>query len=397
MNYKYFALNSNPNKKLSVKQIAINAIIILSNLILLSCIFSIPIATYYNYDKLDSSLEIKNSENELIKPLYQNGLFNNPWPTEYTRAGFGGFLKFAIFEKDKTNLPNDPSELDKTLPVHQLTSSEINDFISVSNNSTLKTIWIGHSTVLINLEGQIILTDPLFSNRASPSQIIGPKRYRHVPITIEDIPRIDFVLISHNHYDHLDYNSVEKLKEKFGDKIRWLVPMELAKWFVSCGINENNIIELNWWESKEFNHLKFTFTPAQHWSGRSLFDKDRSLWGGWIVQGMYRNLYFVGDTGYCSVFEEIGKNYGPFDLSLIPIGAYEPRWFMGRQHINPEEAVKLHVEVKSSKSAGIHWGTFHMAYEYYLSPKEDLSYALEQNNLDQEVFCTMEHGVINVY
>ena len=165
-----------------------------------------------------------------------------------------------------------------------------------------------------------------------------------MPIEINRIPRVDIVLISHNHYDHLDENSVEQLHAKFGSNLKWLVPLGIAKWFQSNGI-EINVIEFNWWQSMKFDDLEFVFSPAQHWSGRSLFDRFevikqslweflnrilnfrvwKTLWGGWIVLGQKKRLYYAGDTGYCPVFTQIGKKYGPFDLSFIPIGAYQPR------------------------------------------------------------------------
>lgn len=145
-----------------------------------------------------------------------------------------------------------------------------------------------------------------------------------MPIKIEQIPKIDVVIISHNHYDHLDYTSILTLHNKFGDRINWFIGTGTGAWFKSCGIT-NNLHEFSWWESKKIGQLEFIFTPAQHWSSRNIFDKNMALWGGWIIEGNKQKIYFAGDTGYCPAFKEIGNTYGPIDFSFIPIGAYEPR------------------------------------------------------------------------
>ena len=198
------------------------------------------------------------------------------------------------------------------------------------------------------MENCLILCDPVFSDRCSPSQMLGPIRFRPVPIAIEQIPKLDAVIISHNHYDHLDYNSVISLDKKFGknaaNTLNWFVGLNTKSWFESCGIKEN-VHELNWsvlmifsnddfiyiillnlrWESKTFKNIDFVFTPAQHWCSRSFMDRNECLWGSWSLIGQKKKLFFAGDTGYCPAFKEIGKKFSGFDVSLIPIGAYEPR------------------------------------------------------------------------
>ncbi len=184
-----------------------------------------------------------------------------------------------------------------------------------------------------------------------------------MPITIDKIPRVDAVVISHNHYDHLDYQSILDLNNKFTSKgINWFCGMGTKQWFNSIGINEN-VHELNWWQSKKFNNIDFVFTPSQHWCARGIFDRNKCLWGSWTMVGLKKRIFFAGDTGYCTAFNEIGKKYGPFDLSFIPIGAYHPRWFLSPQHVDPEQAVQIHVDVKSQKSLAIHWGTFALGKE----------------------------------
>uniref|UniRef100_T1JL10 XK-related protein n=1 Tax=Strigamia maritima TaxID=126957 RepID=T1JL10_STRMM len=249
-----------------------------------------------------------------------------------------------------------------------------------------------------------IEADPIFSDRASPIQAVGSKRFRGPPCAVEDLPKIDFVLISHNHYDHLDYNTVKKLTTRFGTQITWFVPLGLKKWMNDTGCE--NVYELNWWEKhKTTSNIEIIATPAQHWSKRSINDdnkaynhskrQENNLWSSWCVIGSSSRFYFAGDTGYPkenAIFKLIGDQYGPFDLAAIPIGAYEPRWFMQDQHVNPEEAVQIHLDVRARFSVGVHWGTFALANEHYLAPRKDLLIALKEQNIDWSNFFTLKHG-----
>ena len=177
------------------------------------------------------------------------------------------------------------------------------------------------------MEGINIFTDPVFSDYCGAVRTFGVKRYRPVPCTVDELPDIDAVCISHNHYDHLDYNTVCELNKRFGSKIHWFVPMGLFKWISDCGCK--NVTELEWWE--EHSHpkstqVKFAFTPAQHWCQRGLNDFNEVLWGSWSIVGPQHRFFFAADSGYCQIFKQIGKKYGPFDAAAIPIGAYEPRY-----------------------------------------------------------------------
>lgn len=322
----------------------------------------------------------------LSKSEKVNGQFQNPWP-EWKFMKPTELFRFLFFTKDNTNAPTDPAELDTALPmcltvVADLTSSD-HDQVT----------WIGHASCLVRIAGLNVLTDPVFSEYCAPVQFGLPrmKRFRPPGVTIDGLPRVDAVVISHNHYDHLDYNSIVDLSNKFPE-IVWYVPLGLKSWFnlqVSATVHE-----LDWWES--FVHsdkLTVSCTPAQHWSKRTPFDTCKTLWGGWCLKSSDKNVYFAGDTGYNPVcFKEIGEKFGPFDLSLIPIGAYEPREFLCPQHVNPDEAVKVHQEVKSALSLGIHWGTFRLGKEHYLAPREDLKTALAKANVDPAEFVTVIHG-----
>lgn len=269
-------------------------------------------------------------------------------------------------EKDHSSVPGSKEELDKELPVLKPYFIDEPQEAGV-REAGLRVTWLGHATVMVEMDELIFLTDPVFSSRASPSQRVGPKRFRRAPCTVSELPPIDAVLISHNHYDHLDYNSVLALNERFGPELRWFVPLGLLDWMQKCGCE--NVIELDWWEENcvpGHDQVTFVFTPSQHWCKRTLMDDNKVLWGSWSVLGPWSRFFFAGDTGYCPAFKEIGKRFGPFDLAAIPIGAYEPRWFMKYQHVDPEEAVRIHIDVQTRKSVAIHWGTFALANEVSL-------------------------------
>ncbi|CAL1297955.1 unnamed protein product [Larinioides sclopetarius] len=252
---------------------------------------------------------------------------------------------------------------------------------------------MGHSTVLLQMHGLNILTDPMFSDRASPIQAFGPKRYRDPPCSVGDLPHINGVVISHSHYDHLDLNTVTSLNARFGTKTSWFVPLGLQPWMKRVGCE--NAVEVDWWKESYIPDSKdvfFIFTPAQHWSKRALVDDNKVLWGSWCILGPKFRFFFAGDTGYCDAFKQIGNIYGPFDLSAIPIGAYEPRWFMKYAHVNPEEAVQMHLDIRSKNSLAIHWGTFCLGSEYYLDPLLKLQESLGNRKISRESFFTLRHG-----
>jgi N-acyl-phosphatidylethanolamine-hydrolysing phospholipase D len=253
--------------------------------------------------------------------------------------------------------------------------------------------WIGHATVLIQYRGINILTDPIFSQRASPTSFIGPKRLTPPALTTEQLPRIDFVVISHNHYDHLDRPSVRAL----GDGPRWLVPLGLKAWFAKAGIDPARVEEFDWWQERRFGGLTVTATPLQHWSARSPWDRYETLWAGWALQIGDFSAWFVGDTGYNEhQFREIGERLGPFDLALLPIGAYAPRWFMQEVHINPEEAVHIHRDVRARHSIGIQWGAFILTAEPVDEPPRALAAAREKHGIAESEFETLKVGETRV-
>jgi N-acyl-phosphatidylethanolamine-hydrolysing phospholipase D len=252
-------------------------------------------------------------------------------------------------------------------------------------------VWINHSSFLIELAGVSVLTDPVFSSYCSPIPRIGPKRLHEPPFRIEDLSKVDVVLISHNHYDHLDKKSVMALFQRF-PKILWVVPTKLKKWFTKLGIE--NVVQLSWWESFSQNRVKISSVPAQHFSGRYLFDLNHTLWSGYVVEVGHKRFYFSGDTGYNAFdFKKIGERWGSIDLSLIPIGAYSPRKFMKPVHVNPTEAVEIHQDVRSKLSIGMHWKTFRLSEEPIKRPPFDLFLAMKEAKLDPKSFIAIEPGI----
>ena len=252
-------------------------------------------------------------------------------------------------------------------------------------------VWVGHATYLINNGDINILTDPIFSKRASPIGFAGPKRMIPPAMQLNDLPKIDAVVVSHNHYDHFDIWSLKKLY-KLNPETIFMIPVGDKKKLIKAGIK--NVVEMNWWESLKVSNTTFHFTPVQHWSKRGLFDRNKSLWGGWFMQTDALALYHAGDTGYSNDFKTTYERLGAPDYSFIPIGAYDPRWFMKDSHVNPEEAVQIALDLKTSHSFGMHWGTFILTDEPVLEPPVRLERALIDRNLEADFFRSPKPGEI---
>lgn len=246
----------------------------------------------------------------------------------------------------------------------------------------LRITFINHSTTLIQMDRLNILTDPVWSARVSPVGFAGPRRHRPPGIRFEDLPPIDLVLVSHNHYDHCDIATLARLQERFAPRI--VTPLGTGRLMARHGVR--NAIELDWWESDG----NVTVVPAQHFSARSISDRNRSLWGGLVVSSSRGNVYFAGDTGWGPHFAEIGRRLGPIRLALLPIGAYRPRWFMKPAHIDPAEAVGAHVELGADTSVAIHYGTFALGDDGEFEPVRDLQQVLETNGNPR--FWILDHG-----
>ena len=217
--------------------------------------------------------------------------------------------------------------------------------------------WIGHSTFLVRMDGATFLTDPMFSERASPFSFMGPPRMVPPGVPLDALPKIDFVLLSHDHYDHADLATVRWLAQR---GVRFVVPLGLGEWIQSAG---GHALELDWWQDVELDGVRLHCVPAQHFSGRSLRDRFRRLWAGWVVSGRTRRFYYVGDTGYSDQFKEIGRRVGPIDLATVPIGAYLPSVMMHHVHVTPEEALQIAQDVEARRVVAMHFGTFDLADE----------------------------------
>ncbi|MGB3777543.1 MAG: MBL fold metallo-hydrolase [Tunicatimonas sp.] len=226
--------------------------------------------------------------------------------------------------------------------------------------------WFGHSAVLLEIDGQRLLLDPMLGEVPAPHPWLGQSRFSEgLPITIDQLPAIDAVLISHDHYDHLDYGSIRLLKVKVND---FYVPLGVGAHLRRWGVAESAIHELNWWDETTRGDLNLVLTPARHFSGRGLTDRDATLWGSWVIRGQQNTLYFSGDSGYGPHFAEIGERYGPFDLAMIECGQYDTRW--GQIHMMPEESAQAAVDLRAKRMLPIHWGAFRLALHSWTDPIE---------------------------
>ncbi|MEJ4044469.1 MBL fold metallo-hydrolase [Erwinia sp. SLM-02] len=249
--------------------------------------------------------------------------------------------------------------------------------------------WLGHACLLLRLDGRYTLIDPALSSRASPLPFAGPQRKTPPALMIEDLPGLDTVLISHNHYDHLDRPTIKKILRRF-PQVRFVVPLGLATWFQRLGAV--NVEELDWWQSARAGELTFSAVPARHWSMRTLRDRNRSLWCGWVVKHPRFNFWFSGDSGYSDNLLEIPRRLGPFDLAALPIGAYAPKWFMRGQHMDPDQAVSLHKAMGQPHTVAIHWGVFELADESLDEPPRVLRQAMGRGGLDSDRFQAWRIG-----
>ncbi len=253
----------------------------------------------------------------------------------------------------------------------------------------IRVTFVNHSTFLIQVAGLNILTDPVWSKRVSPFQFAGPKRMRPPGLKMEQLPKIDLILLSHNHYDHLDLSTVQKLVKEHQPQI--VTPLGVGQ-FIKRRAN-GKATDLDWWESFAFSEqIKISAVPAQHFSGRGILDRDATLWCGYIIDTPDQKIYFAGDSGYGSFFKTIGERHPGIDLALLPIGAYLPIWFMSPIHTTPEEAAKIHLEIKARQSVATHFGTFPLAFEGMEQAQNELRAALQKFDIPAEQFWVLEQG-----
>jgi len=313
-----------------------------------------------------------------------DGGFRNPWPGVRPH-GFRDLLRWNL-DRLRHGVPPDPDPaVFEVAEPHLAPSLDQRD---------LAATWIGHATTLVQIAGRNVLTDPMFGDRASPLRRVGPRRWVRPGIALERLPGIHTVLLSHNHYDHLDAPSVRAIIERWPEAA-WHVPLGLADTVRQMGVSR--VRAQDWWETTEDGPLTIAATPAQHFSARTPFDRNRTLWSGWTMAGAGRRVFFAGDTGYHPAFAEIGRRLGPFDLTLLPVGAYEPRWFMRPVHMNPEEAVQafgdLHADGQPEGAMlPIHWGTFKLTDEPMDEPPRRTRAAWDASGRPSERLWLLRHG-----
>lgn len=287
---------------------------------------------------------------------YQNGQFKNLVSTKISTADqnmFKATIDFMYGNPDR-------------IPSFSLPGVDISAYDRPVKDD-LRVTWLGHSTSIIEIDGKVIITDPMFSDRASPLPFIGPKRFAtDIVFQIQDLPKVDAVLISHDHYDHLDYKTIRYLR---GHAEKFYVPIGIRKYLESWGVVPEKIVELDWWEESSNNGLTFAATPARHFSGRGL-RRDRTLWASWVIVGTRERVYFGGDSGYFDGFRRIGEKYGPFDLTMLESGAYNRAW--AQIHMMPEETIQAHLDLGGRTLLPIHWGKFNLSLHPWREPIERL-------------------------
>ena len=257
-----------------------------------------------------------------------------------------------------------------------------------AEDGQLRATFIGHATVLIQVDGLNIITDPIYAERASPVSFVGPKRVRKPGVAFDDLPPIDLVLVSHNHYDHLDLETLQRFKQRDNPMI--VTGLGNDTWLRQRGFDR--VAGLDWSQELEHKGIKLTFAKNQHWSARGVNDQRKTLWGGFVIEASEHKVYFAGDTGYGDFFAELGETFGGFDLALLPIGAFQPRWFMEYQHIGPVEAVQAHQDLKARRSMAIHFGTFNLADDGINEPAQQLQQVLSEQQLSTADFWVPVFG-----
>jgi N-acyl-phosphatidylethanolamine-hydrolysing phospholipase D len=315
------------------------------------------------------------------------GGFRNPWPGGGPRGGLLDLLRWAVERRRRPRRPDpDPRTLARATPAFDAPRAAA-DALTIT--------WIGHATFLVQIGGVNVLTDPMWSERASPVSFAGPARWVEPAVAFDALPPIDLVLQSHNHYDHLDVPTVRRLAERFPEA-RWIAPLGVAALLERAGARAR-VTELDWWEETEACGLRIAATPARHFSARGPFDRNRTLWCGFAMRSAARAVFFAGDTALHDEFAAIARRYGPFDVSLVPIGAYDPRWFMRAVHMDPEEAVEaFRAMARESDAPGamaaMHWGTFKLTDEPLDEPPRRAREAWRRAELDEARLWVMAFG-----
>lgn len=314
----------------------------------------------------------------MIKPHFNGKRFS--YPDNDTLASGSDALRWAITRKP-VKWSRDLSKPDSSTALQSV------------NDGKLRLTFINHATVLIQCDGLNIITDPVFSNRVSPVSFAGPKRYRAAGLSAADLPPIDAIIVSHTHYDHLDLRSLKTLCQR--DNPHVIAPLNVGT--ITNPVVQRPTVELSWWDSHELDSdTSLTLTPARHWTSRKIGDHNQCLWGGFVIHFDSGSVYFAGDTGYGDGehFRQIAAHCGPLRCALLPIGAYEPRWFMKPQHMNPAEAVLAFKDLQAEYALGIHHGTFQLTDEARDAPVVALGQARNDHNIEEQRFRTLDNGQV---
>lgn len=324
--------------------------------VIIACIIVVIIVFVYLLMKFYPPFGGKSSAEKLTKQVhrsnYFNGRFYNTLPTSVNNSMDVTFSMLVDFIKG-----NPQGKPHVSLPVDSVTPHQ--------DNQQAHVIWFGHSALLVVVDGLRILIDPMLGKSPSPFSFIGGKRYAKPPIEIDDMPSLDAILLSHDHYDHLDYGSIMQLKEKVR---HFFVPLGVGAHLERWGIGEDRITEMDWWEEVVFEGLTLVSTPARHFTGRRMVDKEATLWCSWVIHGEQSKIFFSGDSGYGPHFKEIGQKYGPFDMTLMECGQYDERW--AGVHMFPEQTIQAQLDVKGKLMIPIHWATFTLAFHDWTDPVE---------------------------
>ena len=286
---------------------------------------------------------------------FKNEIFVNKQKVDLV-AGIGKIIKISrkfFFEKVPNGRPQDD------ILVHNIDSTNIADY-----HSPTRLIWFGHSAFLLQMNNKTILIDPMFGDVPAPHPWLGGNRFSStLPIAVDKLPNIDAVIISHDHYDHLDYGSIKKLKDKVG---MFYVPLGVGVHLKAWDVSPEKIVELDWWQEAKHEDLVFRCTPAQHFSGRKFSNRQSTLWSSWIISSITENIFFSGDSGYGPHFKEIGERYGPFDFAMMECGQYNKMW--PDVHMFPEETAQAGIDIKAAQIMPIHWGAFKLAMHPWKDP-----------------------------
>jgi L-ascorbate metabolism protein UlaG (beta-lactamase superfamily) len=338
-------------------------------IIVLSFVFVSGVLFLRNWPSFGGSISGERLKRAQASSNYHDGKFANALPhPALDSSDVWGYVK-EQFYGDQARVPT------SAIPMSAIPPASL----QTQPSPRLRAIWLGHSSVYMELDGLRLLLDPVFSDYASPVDGIGPKRFHPPPIAITDLPDIDAVMISHDHYDHLDMRTIQYLSSK---GTHFFVPLGVGSHLDEWNIPERQITELDWWESTKLKTLTLVCTPAQHYSSRGIFDYKETLWSSWSVIGPKHRVFYSGDTGFSNHFQKIGNQLGPFDLSIIKIGQYGPGASWIYSHMDPEQAIEAHLAVRARRMLPVSWGTFNIAFHDWDEPIKRAVKAAKKRNVE---------------